>query len=58
MVDTTAHCMPTGHWAGQLVSLLWMFSRIFLMAFFAAGMASLFTAVQLQQPVDGPEDLA
>jgi len=45
-------------WAGRLVSLLWMFASVFLMAFFAAVLASSFTAVRLQQPVNGPEDLA
>ena len=44
-------------WAGRLVSLLWMFASVFLMAFFAAVLASSFTAVRLQQPVKGPEDL-
>ena len=45
-------------WAGRLVSLLWMFTSVFLMAFFAAVLASSFTAVHLHQPVNGPEDLA
>jgi polar amino acid transport system substrate-binding protein len=44
-------------WAGRVVSLIWMFASIFVIAFFAAVMASSFTAVCLQQPVDGPEDL-
>jgi ABC-type amino acid transport substrate-binding protein len=44
--------------AGRLVSLLWMFASIFLMAFFAAMLASSFTAVRLQPSVAGPEDLA
>jgi len=45
-------------WAGRLVSLVWMFGSIFFIAFFAAVLASSFTAVRLQQSVDGPEDLA
>lgn len=45
-------------WAGRLVSLLWMFTSIFLITFFAAVLASSFTAVRLQPSVSGPEDLA
>ena len=41
-----------------LVSLLWMFASIFVLAFFAAVLASAFTAVRLQPSFDGPADLA
>jgi polar amino acid transport system substrate-binding protein len=44
--------------AGRLVSLVWMFGSIFFLTFFAAVLASSFTAIRLQQSVDGPQDLA
>ena len=45
-------------WAGRLMSLVWMFGSIFFIAFFTAMLTSSFTAVRLQQSVNGPEDLA
>lgn len=44
-------------WAGRLLSLIWMFGSVFFIAFFAAVLASSFTAVRLQQSVNGPDDL-
>jgi polar amino acid transport system substrate-binding protein len=44
-------------WAGRLISMLWMFSSIFLLTFFTALLTSAFTAEQLKQQIDGPQDL-
>ena len=45
-------------WAGRLVSMAWMFGSIFFIAFFTAMLTASFTAIRLQQSVNGPEDLA
>lgn len=43
--------------AGRAVALVWMFSSIFSLAFFAAILTSAFTANQLQYRIKGPQDL-
>ncbi len=43
--------------AGRVVALVWMFSSIFSLAFFAAILTSAFTADQLKHRIKGPQDL-
>jgi polar amino acid transport system substrate-binding protein len=43
--------------AGRFVAILWMFASIFLITFFTAVMTSAFTADQLKQQIEGPQDL-
>jgi ABC-type amino acid transport substrate-binding protein len=43
--------------AGRVVAMVWMFSSIFSLAFFAALLTSAFTADQLKHRIQGPQDL-
>jgi ABC-type amino acid transport substrate-binding protein len=43
--------------AGRVFGLLWMFSGLFVLAYFTAGIATAFTVDELNRGIDGPAEL-